>query len=325
MGIIYLFVSKTFAVLNIIALIFTIYYPVLKFYELYLINLIMVAFLFVFYKIVIKGAAYLPLYIALLLPGAGTLLFCLMDMLAKDMQGESVRLAEYREYIKTLSAVNEARALSVVDVASNVNVLSGIDELKYSTAQRKKDLILNIAGDHEEKAVVAILKKAISDSDPDIKHYAATTLIGIEEKFEKNILKLKEQYKQKPDAETALKIMELYDRYIHSGVLDENYKKTIFAEYLELLRKSKNMFADSFEISAKLLHAYLELRMFERAEQLLAEFRQLWPEQGLFNFLAMDFYFRLNDYKQVASHASRIKESGLELPDEYKQVVNYWS
>ena len=328
MSISYFIVSKVFAVLNIIVLIYTIYYPVFNVYELFLINLVMVAFLYAWHKSAFQDAAYLPLYIALFLPGAGTLLFCLMDVVAKNIQGESERLAEYQEYIKTLSAANEARVLSSVDIASSVNVLSGVDELKYSAAQRKKDMILNIAGDYEEKAVVAILKKAVYDSDPEVKHYAATTLIEIEEKFENsilNLLKLKEQHRRKPDADTELKIIDLYDRYIHSGILDENIKKTIFADYLKLLIRSKSMFADNFEISVKLMRAYLELKLFEQAEQLLAEIRQIFPEQGLINLLAMDLYFRLSDYEQVARHAIKLKETGLELTDEYKQVVNYWS
>jgi len=149
-------------------------------------------------------------------------------------------------------------------------------------------------------------------------------LIEIEEKFENSIFKLKEQYKLKPEADTELKIVDLYDRYIHSGILGENIKKTIFAEYLELLRRRKSMFADNFEISAKLMSAYLELRMLEQAKQLLAEIGKRFPEHGLIDFLAMDLYFRLNEYKQVAHHAFKLKESGLDLMDEYKQVVNYW-
>jgi len=246
----------------------------------------------------------------------------LTDLLAKDVRHESKQLAEYQEYIKALASKNEAQALSHVDFATHLDIMSGIDEINYSAPSRKKEFILSVS-DQEEKFAIGILKKSLYDSDAEVKHYAATMLAAIEEDYEKKIYDLKEHAGR--DAEAALDLIVIYDRYIHSGILAESTKKVLLPEFMALLSKGKTMFADNDEILVKLFNTYLELHKLDQAKELLPELEQRFRGQAFPFILGMRLHYCLKNYEKVAENAVKIKERDLEIPAAYKQVVNYWS
>lgn len=304
-------------------LILTIYAAYFTTGVLFAINVVMVATLYIINIIWIKGDSPLPFYIALFWPGAGMILLSIMSLLTQKKRSPSDPMAEYQRYIEYVIPANEVRDLCNIDMVTSTNILSGLDELCYSSESRKKEFIIKLP-EHEERLKIALLKKALYDNDSEVKHYAATLLTAIEREFDKYIADLKQKMETTKEPEILLKLISTYDRYLQSGLLAHSLKKVFWQEYMDLLIRGRTIFPDDYELFTKLFYTYIELQMFEQATDLLSGKEQKFSGETFTSILAMKLNYCLRDYKRVAQNALEVQQAALDLPAAFKYSVDYW-
>lgn len=320
----YSLLSKIFAVFDLAALILAIHYYLLSIYTFLFIHLLLVAILFLVNKIIIKDARDLPFYLATFLPGVGMIILSMSDLFIKSDHGDDEQLADYEKY---LAYIDSLITVDNINLGEQLNIMSGLDELIYSSGERKKEVIVDFMT-NEINLKVKILRKALDDNDSEIVHYSSTVLTSLEEKYEKIIFKLREKYKQEKDVKTLAALIEIYDRYINSGLLDGSLRHIYLNEYLVLLLEMKRLEESNLEILLKVTDTYILLKRFDDALFLVEECYKEFPAKMktyLYFLYLMRIYYSQGDYGQVVRKAAMLKKLDIEMPFEYQKIVNYWT
>lgn len=320
----YALLSKIFAVFDMVVLILTIHYYLLNIYTLLLIHFVLVAILFLVNKTIIKDTRDLPFYLAMFLPGVGMIVLSMADLFIKSDRGDDEQLADYEKYI---AYIDSLIAVDNIDLGEQLNIMSGLDAMTYSSGERKKEVIVDFMT-NEINLKVKILRKALHDNDPEIVHYASTVLTSLEEKHEKTIYKGREKYKQEKDIKTLAELIEVYDKYINSGLLDWSLRHIYLNEYLVLLLELKRSAGSSLEIVLKIVDTYMRLKRFDDAIFLVEDCYKEFPEKMktyLYFWYLMQAYYSKGDYREVVKKAVMLKSLSIEMPVEYQKIINYWT
>jgi len=234
---------------------------------------------------------------------------------------ESEQLREYQKYIEALQLAQGLRPLSAGDVQTDINTLTGQDVMHLTSPTRKKDFIIG-SKEQDLPHQVAVLSKALRDSDPEVRHYAAAMMAALSDGCEKEIQGLKE--KAVRDPELLLPLIDAYDRYIHSGLMALAVRREFAKEYLSLLWEGKKLWPQNYEVALKLLNTLVEQAKYDEARQILPEIATSFPLQPFPLLVQMRLEFLQGNFKQVAEVASNIREAGWSVPTDYQPMVEYW-
>jgi tetratricopeptide (TPR) repeat protein len=324
MKIIFFIVTKIFALISIVLLVWAFMNLPERLFLLFLLNSLAVLSIYLINRYFLKREFYLPIYLALILPGPGTLILSLMDVFEKNNRNSAWRIREYQKYLEAIVDSGVAKAAEELNLEKESNILSASDELKFSDQLRKKEMLINIGTEDESQYMISILKKAIYDTDTEIKHYASTFLVAIEDKFEKAIAAYKRAYETERSTKNALALIQEYERYISYGILDEITKKSIMSDMLGVLLEAKNLMLDDLEIEIKLMNVYNELNLYEKSDEILEEIELLYSGDEKVLLSAMRLNFKKRDYSKVAEYARRIKALNSAPDEERDKLTDYW-
>jgi len=306
---------------SLAALLYTFYWGEMAVILLFALNSVLVAIMWGLAKAAKLAVASAPLYMAFLWPGIGPLFLYLYSFRDKGEASEGEQLREYQKYIEAMHRVHGVRLLSAVDEQAEANILTGYDVMRLSTPAIKKDFMIGAKG-QDLPARAGVLKKALRDADPEVRHYAAAMMAALSNECEKKIQTLKERAQREPDL--LLPLIDFYDRYLKSGVLAREIKQEFAKEHLALLWQAKGLWPRNYDVAVKLLNALMERSMYAEARHILPEIAENFPEMAFSVLLEMRLEFLQGNYRQVAAGARRIREAGWVVPETYKRVVDYW-
>lgn len=319
----YAVLSILFAAINVVALVFTIHRPVLNMYSFTAMHLIMVIMLFAVSIVAIKdNRDHLPFYMALFLPGVGMVVFSAVTCFVKRTHEKSEQLSEYEKYIAYIDSLIKP---DEINFTKQVNLMSGIDELIYSSNKRKKESIVDLMN-NEAASKIKILKQALHDRDPEVVHYASMVLVSAEEEYEKKIAELESKYKQGRDPVVLTALSDIYRRYIDSGLLEGETLDIFLNDYLKLLLESEKTADGNCELLLAIADVYTRLHSYDKAVEILQRLNREFPEEPKVYLSSMKLYYDMHNYREVSKVAKKIKELdlGVELPEEYRKVASYW-
>jgi len=322
MKVIYAAISLVLVLLALVVSVLAVYRPGMGLLWLYVINTVIVALWYALFKSIGKRHARLPLLMALLWPGLGMLVLVSADLWFKNKHDESAGLAEYQKYIVALLRVDDASVLGTVSVVEEIDIMSGIDHMRLSTPSRKKEVLLHESGE-EESHQIRLLRMALTDSDPDVKHYAATKLAALEDAFGKKIREL--QLASPGDERALFALIDMYDKYDKSGLIDRGRRDAFLDEYAAVLARGRALAPEDKHILVRSFHLFLEQQQHDAAKTLLPKLEEKFPGQALPYILAMNLHYSLRDYAKVAESAQSIKKMGLAVPAGVRRMVDYWS
>lgn len=321
MKVIYYFVAGLCTAASLGALFYTIYWNVLPFTYLFIINWVLVAITWWFAAKAGLSTKSAFLYIALLWPGVGTLLLYLVSVMSKGLPEAGEQLRDYEKYIEGLHIVHTFHPLSAAEVDAEVNIMAGGDVMRFATPTYKKEFMIEAEG-QDLPQMTGVLQRALRDDDPEVRHYAAAMMAAHSDAFEKEIQALKDKMQREPTL--LLSLSDLYERYINSGLMATSIKREFAKEHLSLLWQSKHLFPRNYDVAVKLLNVLIEQSMYTEAGQILLEIAESFPGRAFPILLEMRLEFSQRHYQQVAALAQKIRESGWAVPETHKHVVDYW-
>lgn len=321
MKIIYYCVAAVCVLVSLSALIHALYWQNMSPFFLFAINGAMVAVIWWLSAVAKLPVVSALLYMAFLWPGIGPLLLCWAMYWNRHRASESEQLREYQKYIEALKLAQGLRPLSAGDVQTDINTLTGRDVMHLTSPTRKKDFIIG-SKEQDLPHQVAVLSKALRDSDPEVRHYAAAMMAALSDGCENEIQGLKE--KAGRDPELLLPLIDAYDRYIHSGLMAFAVRREFAKEYLSLLWEGKKLWPQNYEVALKLLNTLVEQAKYDEARQVLPEIATSFPLQPFPLLVQMRLEFLQGNFKQVAEVASKIREAGWSVPRDYQPMVEYW-
>lgn len=316
----YYLVSFLLAIIDFGALCYTIYVNHFTLFIFFIIHLVIFGIYWSLNRYFRKEFS-LFYYFALLVPGLGLVLVVIIDFLLKQFKSDNEIIEDYEEY---LQYAEQFLVPEEVNLFNEINQLSMADRLKYSSEEEKKESIINFAIENTE-IKVEILKEALFDDDPEVTHYAASTLNSLEQDFEKMIDNLKERYKQENDTEALGRLIEVYDKYISSGLLADEIKLTYLQDYLTILQETKEKFGNAYEINLKIAEVNYQLQKYSEAIQLLKGLIENNPYNYEAYLLLMKINYYLDREQQVIELANQLKELEVKIPEDKLSLISFWN
>lgn len=292
----------------------------ITFSTLVFLHIAFVSILFIFSKKVFKDSKALPFYIALFLPGVGMIFITAINIMLQNYAMKNGLIKEYEKYVHYK---NELGNIKKINFNKELNVLSMYDKLKHSPSSEKKEAIIELI-DNDIEIKVNILRTALLDKDPEVVHYAASTLNLFEQEYERKLFNLKQKYIESNEINTLVKMIELYDSYINSGLLGDESLEVYLNEYLNLLEDNIDRFNDNYEILLKMIDVNIKLSKFDDCFYIIKRLFENFSPRFETYFYLMKIYYNLKNYKMVSNIAKNIKELEIKIPEKYEGIIDYW-
>ncbi|WFD11124.1 hypothetical protein [Tepidibacter hydrothermalis] len=310
----------TGAILEIVICILTYVYETLNLGSFLFIHLFIILGIYFINKMLIKDEKKLPLYLGLFFPVIGLILLSILDLLLFLNKSKNNMIEDYEKYIEY---VDQIIVKHQVDFEKEINMTSALDILKYSSNEKKKDVIVDlIAEDIDLK--VKILKTALRDEDPEVVHYASSTLNLLESEYEHEINFLRDSYNKKRDEETLKKLIKVYDKYLNSGLLSIQLKNILLQQYLDILMEFKDKFGEEYNLLLDIADVYMNLDKTEESIKILKTLYENYTQEFEHYIYSMKAFYLMDNYKEVSNIAKKIIDLDLNIPDRYKPIVDYW-
>lgn len=267
-----------------------------------------------------KGTATHMRYLVLFLPVFGFTAVLVTELFSRYTRATDI-IEDYDKYVHYISNLV---LLKQVNFHDETNVMSTVDALQYGDRNEAKTAVVNLTS--ENPAVkVAILKKALSNDDHEIVHYAAATLTLMEQEYERRLDQLRGKYTPGASDHLLMELILCYNEYIHTGLLEgealQHYRQELQST-IEFFKKNGLPHREVLVVSTENLLALERTGDAEKeAVALLAMNEELIEPY----FLLMKIKFYKGDLKAVSSYARIIREKFNELPPEKNGIVAFWS
>lgn len=308
------------SILDNLLLIGSTIFDTLNFTNLMVFHTITVTLIFVYYFYIAGEKIQLPFYIALFIPGFGLIFLFFLYLSLTLFDKRSDLIEDYEKYIEY---INEVVLEKQIDVQKEINVTPAFVNLAVASNEKKKNVIIDLISDDID-VKVHILRKALKDNDPEVVHYASSTLNLIENEYEKRINALRDAYISKGSKEILRELIDVHNKYIKFGLLSEEFLKFQLKEHLEIIEEYISKFTPDYGLLIKKVDILINLEEYDKACEILRNLYAKYPENIMNYIYTMKILFNQRKYKEVAKVAKKIKELNLIVPEKYKSIIEFW-
>lgn len=266
-----------------------------------------------------KGTATHMRYLVVFLPVFGFIAVFITEIFSRYTKATDI-IEDYDKYVHYISNLV---LLKPVNFHDETNVMSTVDALQYGDRNEAKTAVVNLTSENPG-VKVAILKKALTNDDHEIVHYAAATLTLMEQEYERRLDQLRGKYVPGASDHLLLELITCYNEYIHTGMLEgealHHYRQEMQST-IEFLKKNGLPHREALIISTENL---LRLERYNDAEMEAVQLLAMNEEVIEPYFLLMKIKFYKRDLPAVAKYAQLIREKFHDLPTEKSGIVAFW-
>lgn len=285
-----------------------------------IIHLLLSLGIYIFYRFEVKKKIEIPLYFMIFIPIFGIVFTTIfyISLLVFNRKGNLVE--DYETYI---NYVSDFIVEKDIDFHKEINITTALDYILIGDDEQKKSVIIDLINENMD-IKIDILKKALKDNNSEVVHYASSTLNLIENEYEKNLDHLKNKYKNEKGREVLRELIDVYEKYIYSG-LNENFLRNIYLnEFIEMIDTYIGEYGYISDILIKKVNALLVLKRYDRALDELNIIDERFPHNFDRCVLRMKIFYYLKDYSEIRIVINKMKKRHYEIPMEFKQIVDFW-
>ncbi|MGE6204806.1 hypothetical protein [Guptibacillus hwajinpoensis] len=193
------------------------------------------------------------------LPLIGELFGVISWLLAKRWVSDKM-LVDYGEYV-TFDVLNlESLRHEAATSLDLVPLTEALNDHEHTT---RKDLIVRLINSNITNQG-KYLNLGLNNSDSETVHYAAATMNILLDRYEKELQKAKDLYRLH-DESSFLKVVDVYERYLKSGLLEDSSLRNVQKEYAILLENETKSPTNDKQRYLYLGDLYLEMGYEEKA------------------------------------------------------------
>lgn len=170
---------------------------------------------------------------------------------------------------------------------------------------------------------VHILKRALADPLAEVRMYAASALIKMDQEINDQINLAKQWTQKRGSARDFAQLGNLYQVYTASGLVDETLSKYYLKLTAEAYRQSLDQDTQQSQIVVDYARCLLELKDNERAKLTLSRAYKIWPQDPNIVFLRNETLFRLGEMDQVKEGFESLNVS--QLDESQRKVIEFWT
>lgn len=213
----------------------------------------------------------------------------------KEGEGDLVDVFDHNsEEIK-----NEIRYEKIIEIEKEVNYIPVEEALLLNNSSVKRKLIMDTARD-EAYDYISFLKLAMSDSDMETSHYAASIVMEINRKLQTLIQKAAADYeKNNKDAKNLFDYVDIVGKYYKSGLLDEGNEKRYGLLYSKLIEELINLEYDTEALFKDKIETDLKLNEYTSLFNWIERYHDKYPESETPYLLTMKYYYITNNVNGI--------------------------
>lgn len=275
-----------------------------------------------------RPVLFYGLLLILTLPGFGVIAAIMLFALT-FVVGTFAKSGVYEEYEKSLiepdmEAVDvkmETQALRrvrhEVEFESFADVIKGGDVYKKSKVLEK--LTKRISSDS-----IVLLQEATADASAEVRLYAATALLKVEDVINGMIRDAVAKTRQRGLSVDFMLLGDLYKLYSKVGLLEKKVALKFLSLSCDAYRSSLDIDTSQPEVMLHYLQSLIVLGQCEKAQSFLQGIVKIYPNDSRFWFLYASVYYYLNDINQMLEVLSHIKDTD-SLTEHEREVVEFWT
>lgn len=213
-----------------------------------------------------------------------------------------------------------------MDENQNEEITVPLEEaLLVNDAPVRRKLMMDILHKNPEE-YIELLQKTRTADDTELTHYATTTMMEIQGKYEARIHELGEALAAEPEnVEIMKKCRRVLKKYIGSGLLSGNILE-IYRHQLDeieemLLRKdpeNQNYTFERFENR-------IALGDYEGMEEELEQAVRRWPQEERVYQIYVEYYWHMRQGEKIREILETMKTEHVYLTSEGKKWYEFWN
>ncbi len=212
-----------------------------------------------------------------------------------------------------------------VNAQQELNEASIEGSLYHGDTDEKKHAVIHFSSD-SLAVKVRVLRKALNDEDPEVIHYAASTLNHIEQELLNRITELKKELQHSSKADRLKELASLSWDYILSGYISGEVKQAYLQQYLDVIDRLEKTQGSNFDTLLQKADAKLELGNLSQAKELYLQLVEKKPAEFIPYYKQMLIAYQKQDtslLKDIAKYC--VKQKDIEIPSSHKSIIKYWA
>ncbi|SFF67561.1 hypothetical protein SAMN05216353_10557 [Halobacillus alkaliphilus] len=289
----------------------------------YLIHGVLIAFSSHFLNKLVKkedeGVISWICVVSFFIPIAGEIFGLITWMISKHF-GSNQMLDEYDDYIKFEPLNLEQLRYQAEE---NMDLLPIGEAILSDESKDHKDLILRLINSNITNKG-KYLNLGLTNNDSETVHYSATTLNVLNNRMEKELEQAKLTFDPAHPA-TIQKLVQVYERFINSGLLEQNAQKRLEEEYVDVLEREVKNLQEAPWLYFNLGKIYKRTGQEDRAILAFNSLIEHFPNEPEGYLELMEIYYDKRNWSSLKSLTGRLYEHVPEekIPEKQRFIVRH--
>lgn len=212
-----------------------------------------------------------------------------------------------------------------VDENQNQEITVPLEEaILVNDASVRRRLIMDILHKNPEQ-YIELLQKTRTAEDTELTHYATTTMMEIQGKYEAQIHACRQEVEKRPENLNVLRrYQSVLKKYIDSGLISG----TILEIYRNQLDEAEQLLLNQDPENRKYILERIENRIamnkMDGIEQELNELLKKWPKEASVYRVFVEYYWKMNQGDKIEQLLMQMKKEDVYLTHEEKQWYEFW-
>lgn len=263
----------------------------------------------------------LPADLILMIPGMGALIVWGIYSALLFVRRTGRMIENYEDYILYMEDYVQERE---IDLHKELNASSAFDHLAQGMEEEKKNVILDML-EEDFEVKVAVLRKALDDKNPEVVHYASSTLTSIEKEYEHAIDRLKNRIREAPDDALArVELIDLYHRYVHTGLAEGALNAYYLQELIQMIDEYLERYGADLPLFTKKMDALIALGEYEKIYPVLREAYPSYPQHWENFFYTIQALFYTGKQSEIPGVIRRVRELQIQVPESAMAMLTFW-
>lgn len=213
----------------------------------------------------------------------------------------------------------------VVDDDSNETIIVPLEEaISVNNASVRRKLMMDILHRNPEE-YIELLQKTRTVDDTELTHYATTTMMEIQNKYELEIHKLSEEIKENPkELQVLKKYRKVLLKYIDSGLISGKILEIYRAQLDDILRKLCEMLPENRVYFQDYIRNQIALGKNDNIDGQIMDMINRWPDEVQVYQIYVESLWKSNRGDEIPGVLNRLKEGNVYLSSEGKAWLEFW-
>lgn len=212
-----------------------------------------------------------------------------------------------------------------VDENQNQEITVPLEEaILVNDASVRRRLIMDILHKNPER-YIELLQKTRTAEDTELTHYATTTMMEIQGKYEAQIHACRQEAMKRPDNLNVLRrYQRILTKYIDSGLISGNILDIYRSQLDEAEQLLLKLDPENRKYILEKIENQIAMGRMDGIEQELEELIQKYPKEVQVYRVFVEYYWKMHQGDRMKQLLQQMKQENLYLTHDEKQWFEFW-